>query len=319
MRCIIGHMFVDEATITVSAGKGGNGAVTFFAGKHGPSGGNGGKGGDVYAVYSPYRTTLSTYLQKTKYEAEDGVAGGSNRRFGLDGADLELPFPHGTYLTDLDTKETIEIGRENPRVLICRGGNGGLGNDMFKTATNRTPRHAEPGARGKTRRLRVVLKLIADFGFIGFPNAGKSSLLNELTAANARVASYPFTTLEPNLGVVNGKVIADIPGLIEGASQGKGLGIKFLKHVEKVGLLVHCISSESADPVADYKTVRQELVSYSNAFEGKKELVLLTKVDLLPVAERTQKLKLLEKNGINAVPVSLFDADALAKLTTLLI
>jgi len=307
-------MFVDEAYITVKAGDGGNGKVSFFRNKSGPDGGNGGDGGDIYAVLDPNMTTLSLYLEKRELQAESGGMGDRNRKFGKKGEDLEFKVPKGTILVDQRTGEKIEIDEYNRKVLVCRGGKGGYGNDMFKSSTNQVPRFAEPGKKGKEKKLKLILRLIADVGFIGFPNAGKSSLLNELTSAQVRVAPYPFTTLEPNLGVCEGKIIADIPGLIEGASNGKGLGITFLKHIEKVTLLLHCISIESIDLLKDYATVRNELGLYNKALLEKESIVLLTKVDLVDEATISKKCKELQDKGIKNLPISIHDFKRLSDL-----
>ncbi|PIY71774.1 GTPase ObgE [Candidatus Roizmanbacteria bacterium CG_4_10_14_0_8_um_filter_33_9] len=307
-------MFVDEAHITVKAGDGGNGKVSFFRNKSGPDGGNGGDGGDVYAIFDPNMTTLSIYLEKRELEAESGGMGDSNRKFGKKGADLEFKVPKGTAIIDNKNGYEKEIDENNTRILICKGGKGGRGNDKFKSSTNQVPRFAEPGTKGKEKKLTLILRLIADVGFIGFPNAGKSSLLNELTAAQVKVAPYPFTTLEPNLGVCEGKIIADIPGLIEGASTGKGLGIKFLKHIEKVRLLLHCISIESEDILHDYESVRKEMGDYNKKLLEKKSIVILTKIDLIDEKSIKNKCDILQKAGIEVIPMSVHDFDRLEKL-----
>lgn len=311
-------MFVDEAKITVKAGDGGNGKVSFFPGKSGPDGGNGGDGGDVYVVMDPNMTSLNMYLDKRMWEAESGGMGGRNRMFGKKGKDLEFRVPRGTAVADTEHHEEIEINEKNPKILICKGGRGGYGNDMFKSATNQVPRHADPGKKGRIRNLTLILRLIADVGFIGFPNAGKSSLLNELTSAQVKVAPYPFTTLEPNLGVCEGRIIADIPGLIEGASTGKGLGIKFLKHIEKVNLLLHCISVESQDVIKDFEKVRNELGVYNKKLLEKRSIVLLTKIDL--VEEKTIKLisKQFIKIGTTVIPISIHDLDRINHLKSII-
>ncbi|MBI2338470.1 GTPase ObgE [Candidatus Daviesbacteria bacterium] len=250
-------MLVDEAEIIIRGGHGGEGRVSFRGKKGGgPDGGNGGKGGDVYARAVSDIYALRQYSGKKVYQAEDGEGGGTEIRSGANGKDLILTVPVGTFLTDEKGVE-VELTEEGQKVLLAKGGLGGRGNESFKSPASTTPRYAQKGLRGQERRLPLKLKLIADLGLIGLPNAGKSSLLNELTNANAKIGNYPFTTLEPNLGVLQGKVIADIPGLIEGASEGRGLGHKFLKHIEKVKLLIHCISSESENPLKDYKIIRE--------------------------------------------------------------
>jgi len=224
-------MFIDEARITVKGGQGGYGKVAFFRNRKGPSGGNGGKGGDVYAVATSNLTHLKNYVEVFEYMAENGEPGGDNHKTGAGGKDLLLKMPIGTTIIDTSIKKEIVLDKNHPKILLCAGGQGGLGNSAFKSSVNQTPKKAEVGKKGEEKEFALILKLIADFGLIGLPNAGKSSLLNSLTAANVKTADYPFTTLEPNLGVYEGKVIADVPGLIEGASSGKGLGIKFLKHI----------------------------------------------------------------------------------------
>lgn len=308
-------MLVDEVQITIKGGHGGPGKVSFYPGlKAGPDGGNGGRGGDVYAGVTSDLTALNRYSQKKYFSAEEGGAGESNRKSGKNGGDLELTFPVGTSFMDSRSGEEFELSREGERILVCKGGLGGRGNFEFKSSRRTTPEYAQSGLEGEIREFRVVLKLIADFGLIGLPNAGKSSLLNELTAAKARVADYPFTTLEPNLGVLDGKIIADIPGLIEGASGGKGLGIKFLKHIEKVGLLLHCVSTYSNDVRRDYKVVRKELGEFSPALLEKKEIILLTKSDLVENKELEKKFKILKKLNPSIQVISIHDFDSIESL-----
>lgn len=307
-------MFIDEAEIMVKGGHGGAGKVAFFRNRKGPSGGNGGPGGEVYAIATSNLTHLKPFIEVFKYIGENGGPGGSNKRTGMHGRDLYLKMPIGTTIIDVVTNQEITINENNPKVLLCKGGAGGLGNTAFKTSTNRTPQNAEPGKEGQERNFKLILRLIAHFGLIGLPNAGKSSLLNKLTAANVKTANYPFTTLEPNLGVYNGKVIADVPGLIEGASVGRGLGIKFLKHIEKVDLIFHCISVESQDVVAEYNTVINELGNYNPKLPEKKSIILLTKIDLADKEEVNKKFKELKKFNKDVLPVSIYDKESLEKL-----
>lgn len=307
-------MFIDEAEIMVKGGHGGAGKVSFFRNRRGASGGNGGRGGDVFAIATSNLPHLKNFTEKTKYIGENGGAGGDNKRTGLNGKDLFLRMPIGTTIINISSKEEITINENNPRILLCKGGEGGLGNLAFKSPTNRTPKKAEPGKEGQEKKFKLILKLIANFGLIGLPNAGKSSLLNKLTAANVKTASYPFTTLEPNLGVYNGKVIADVPGLIEGASTGKGLGVKFLKHIEKVDLIFHCISIESQDVVIEYKTVINELSNYNSKLIDKKSIILLTKIDLTDQKEISKKLELLKKLNKNVLPISIYNDNTIDQL-----
>lgn len=307
-------MFIDEAKLTIQGGDGGAGKVAFFINRKGPCGGNGGKGGDLYFKISSNISDLKKFTQTESVKAENGQPGGFNRRGGIKGKDLYLFVPVNTSIIDQQTNQEITLTNEFPSVLLCKGGEGGLGNDAFKTPTNRTPRQATPGQKGQEKKIMLILKLIADFGLIGLPNAGKSSLLNELTNANVKVANYSFTTLEPNLGEIKGKIVADIPGLIEGASKGKGLGIKFLKHIEKVTLLLHCISSESKNMEKDYQTVVEEISKYNKAILGKKAVILLTKTDLIPKEEVKEKLSFLKKYNFPVIPVSIYDNASLDRI-----
>lgn len=312
-------MLVDEAEIKLIAGHGGPGKVSFYPGlKSGPDGGNGGRGGDIYIVATSDLTALKNYTVKKTLTAENGHMGESNRKFGHDGEDIEVKIPVGTTLTDQATGQTFDITDQNQRFMICKGGLGGRGNYEFKGPTNTTPMYAQPGLEGQSRDLTVSLKLIADYGLIGLPNAGKSSLLNELTKANAKIGAYPFTTLEPNLGVLNGKVLADIPGLIEGASDGKGLGIRFLKHIEKTQSLIHCVSSETEDFKKDYQQVRQELEKYNPDLLAKPEILLITKSDLVDAKKLEALLKIAKKLNPNVHPTSIHDWDKIQVLEELL-
>jgi GTPase len=307
-------VFIDEANIMIKGGHGGAGKVAFFRNKKGASGGNGGPGGKVYAIATSNLTHLKPFTEVTKYIGENGGPGGKNKRTGLNGKDLYLKMPIGTTIIDVITNQEITIDEKNPKHLLCKGGAGGLGNVAFKSPTNRTPHNAEPGKEGQEKNFKLILRLIANFGLIGLPNAGKSSLLNKLTSANVRTADYPFTTLEPNLGVYNGKVIADVPGLIEGASTGKGLGIKFLKHIEKVDLIFHCISVESQDIIAEYKTVINELSNYNSKLPEKKSIILLTKIDLADKREVDKKVKELTNFNKNVLPISIYNEKSLDQL-----
>lgn len=308
-------MLIDEVEITLKAGHGGAGRVSFNPGRYGgPNGGNGGKGGNIFARVTSDLTALNQFARKQFFEAENGDPGGSNKSSGKDGSDLYFEFPIGTTLINSETGEEIELNSLDQEILITKGGLGGRGNYEFRSSTNTTPRYAQPGLPGEEKHFKVILKLIADFGLIGLPNAGKSSLLNELTKANVKVGDYPFTTLEPNLGVLKDKIIADIPGLIEGASSGKGLGIKFLKHIEKVHLLLHCIAADSTDVKKDYQTVRKELEDYSQKLTNKQEVILLTKADLVTKPDLDKKLKSLQKLNPEILIISIHDWDSIENL-----
>lgn len=296
------NMLIDDVEITVTAGHGGPGKASFFKKGRGPDGGNGGKGGDVYFEATSDLMALNVYSGKKNFTAQSGEPGGSNKKAGHNASDMILKAPIGTEIIDLDSKEIFTLTQSNQRILICRGGIGGLGNADRANARMTTPKYAQHGIPGQQRRLHLILKLIADFGLIGLPNAGKSSLLNELTNANAKVASYQFTTLEPNLGVCQGRVIADIPGLIEGASAGKGLGIKFLQHIEKIPVLLHCIASDSDDPKRDYKIIREELKKYNPELLNKKEIILRTKADICkPTKLKGLAVSILDDKSIEEV------------------
>lgn len=312
------YMFIDEVEVTFVGGSGGNGKASFYPGyKSGPNGGNGGNGGNIYITVTSDLTALNQFSGKKSRFAQDGEKGGNYRKSGKNGQDITISLPLGTMLIDNNTNEIIELNNINQRFLICSGGLGGKGTYALASPSNTTPLKAEAGTLGQKRHMKLVLKLIADYGLIGLPNAGKSSLLNELTSAHVKVADYPFTTLEPNLGVMKGKIIADIPGLIEGASDGKGLGMKFLKHIEKVNLLVHCISIDSKNPEADYKIVRNELEKFNPILVQKPEIILLTKSDIAKKAELEKKRKEMLKYA-KVITISIHDWDSLQKLIKLL-
>jgi GTP-binding protein len=315
-------MLVDEVTITVKAGNGGNGAATFRQNegnpRGGPDGGNGGNGGNVYFQGVDDFTALAPFQYKKTVRAEDGVSGKRKNLFGKNADDLIVSVPVGTIITDTASGQTYEIKGTEGKLLIARGGTGGRGNNEFKSATNQAPRYAENGGEGEEKSIHLELRLIANIGLIGLPNAGKSSLLAMLTNATPKIAHYPFTTLEPNLGMLERIVIADIPGLIEGASSGKGLGIKFLKHIERTKLLVHCIDSTSDDVLRDYETVRKEFTEYNTELLDKEEIILLTKTDLLSPKEITGKIKSLNKLKKRVHTVSMYDDEQVTAIGKLL-
>ncbi len=315
--------FVDEVSILVRAGKGGDGSVAFrrekFIPKGGPYGGDGGDGGDVYICVVEDTEILRHYKNQQTWSAQNGENGGSARKEGKGGKDLVLLIPVGTIVTDQATGKQYDLATIGQKLCIAKGGKGGRGNVHFATAVNRTPLTAEKGTAGETKKFTFELRLIADVGFMGLPNAGKSSLLNELTNSHVKVGPYPFTTLEPNLGVMDGLILADIPGLIEGASHGKGLGSIFLRHIARTSVLAHCISSESEDPLADYHTVREELQKYNPYLGEKSEIIVLTKSDLLKESELKKQMLTLKKTGKTIIPVSIHDLDKLMVLRRILL
>lgn len=290
-------MLVDDITIRIRAGNGGKGAVAFnkIMMALGPAGGSGGLGGSVYAEGISDLSGLGQFRFKKEFAAEDGRDGRDGFRDGHNGKDLVLKVPVGTVAHNLTTGEDITIAHIGERVPLAKGGKGGKGNFLFRSAKHTSPTRFQPGLPGESFSFRLELKMIADVGFVGLPNAGKSSMLNRLTNANTKVANYPFTTLEPNLGVYYELILADIPGLIEGSSAGKGLGIKFLRHIERTRILFHFVSAESPDPAADYKTIRKELGLYNKELAEKPEYVFLTKTDLVSPVELKKKLAALKK------------------------
>jgi len=286
--------FVDEITFHAKAGKGGDGVVRWLheKGKEymGPSGGNGGKGGDVYVEGVRDIGILNSYRNIKLFEAEAGGDGDKKSMDGKTGEDLILKLPVGSIVTNLDTEQSVEILKEGERVLVLKGGRYGLGNEHFKGSTNQRPEMTTDGRVGEEADFHIELRLIVDAGFAGFPNAGKSSLLNILTNAKAKVANYQFTTLEPNLGDLYGFILADIPGLIEGASEGRGLGDKFLRHIARTKMVLHCISLENEDITLAYQTIRKELEAYSTELASKREIVVLTKTDLVDADTLASKI-----------------------------
>lgn len=274
----------DEVTFFARAGRGGDGVVRWrkekYKPKGGPCGGDGGRGGDFYVEGIRDIMVLRKVAQKDSYEAEDGEEGGKNSMHGADGDDFVLKLPIGSKITNVDTGEDFELLKDGERVLLRKGGKGGLGNEHFKSSTNQRPMHATKGEEGEKGTYHVELKIIADAGLVGLPNAGKSSLLNALTNAGIRVDAYPFTTLGPNLGVYFNYILADIPGLIEGASTGKGLGHAFLRHITRTSVILHCISLERENILDDYNTVRAEIESYPG-LQDKNEYLILTKSDMI--------------------------------------
>jgi GTPase len=291
--------FVDEATIDVKAGDGGNGAVSFrrekFIPKGGPDGGDGGDGGGVYLVADAGLNTLADFRYDRRFRAQRGENGSGRNCTGKSGEDLEVRVPAGTLVYDEETGELLgDLVSAEQRLLVARGGFHGIGNARYKSSTNRAPRQSKPGTPGEQRTLRLELKLLADVGLLGKPNAGKSTLIRAISSARPKVADYPFTTLYPNLGVVRvaahrSFVVADIPGLIEGAAEGAGLGIQFLKHLSRTGLLLHLVDvapPDGSDPVDDVHTIVNELAKFSAELGERERWLVLNKVDLLPDDER---------------------------------
>lgn len=306
-------MITDDVKITVTAGHGGRGMSTFSKVKFvkGPTGGNGGWGGNVFLEGVADLGALRQFRFKKDFSAENGENGKSGLHDGRNADDFTLLVPVGTVCHNLTSKKDIEITKIGQRELIAKGGKGGKGNWFFRSATNTSPTQFQEGKPGEFFELRLELKMIADVGFVGLPNVGKSSLLNELTKANAKVANYPFTTLEPNLGVYYDLILADIPGLIEGASKGKGLGTKFLRHIERTKVLFHLVSAESANPISDYKTVRHELEEYGDLLLNKPEYIFISKSDSAGKEVLEEIKKEFKKNDKDVIAISIVDPESI--------
>jgi len=281
-------MFVDELTIYGKAGDGGNGVVRWRQEKYhphgGPAGGNGGNGADLYVRAVKDLNRLSKYTGNNSFAAEPGEPGTNKSKHGKNGTDVYIDIPVGSKVTDIKRKRHFELTEIGQVQKILKGGNGGLGNEHFKSSTNQSPEESTDGIPGEEGEFLIEVALIVDVGFAGYPNAGKSTLLNALTNATSKIGAYPFTTLEPHLGELYGFILADIPGLIEGASAGKGLGHKFLRHVSRTKMLLHVVSLEQEDPVAAYYTIRKELDQYDKSLSAKQEWIILTKNDLVEQA-----------------------------------
>jgi GTP-binding protein len=319
-KCYDVSMLIDDVKIKVRAGQGGHGAVAFNRTKMslGPTGASGGKGGDVYLEGVSDLGALNQFRYKKELAATDGENGKIQLNDGANGDDLILKVPIGTVVHNLSKKEDYEIISIGQRLLMARGGKGGKGNYKFRSATNTSPTEYQKGLLGEERELHLELKLIADVGFIGLPNVGKSSLLNELTKAKSKVANYSFTTLEPNLGVYYELILADIPGLIGGASEGKGLGIKFLRHIERTKTLFHLVSAESFEPLKDYQVVRNELAAYNKELLAKPEYVFLSKSDLPIKKELKEKLGAFKMMNKEIIPISIIDNENIKQIEKIL-
>lgn len=311
-------MFVDELTINAKAGNGGDGVVRWrhekFKPLAGPSGGDGGRGGDVFVRAVKDLNRLAKYTGNKAFSAESGDAGTGRSRAGKDGEDLYIDVPVGSRITDIERRRTFELTKVGETERILKGGGGGLGNEYFKSSTNRSPEQSTKGKRGEGGDFLVEVTLIVDVGLVGLPNAGKSTLLNTLTNAHSRVGAYPFTTTEPHLGELYGFILADIPGLISGAAAGKGLGHKFLRHVSRTNMLLHLVSLEHEDPLKAYYTIREELSAYDSSLTEKEEWIILTKKDLVKQEDIDKVLKALAKTENRVLVVGQDDPDSYKKL-----
>jgi GTP-binding protein len=324
-------MLVDRANIEVRSGKGGDGHVSFrrekYINKGGPNGGDGGDGGDVILIATPGVDTLLDFAGRHHWFAEDGKPGGIKQKHGANGADMVIKLPPGTLVYDANSDELLgDLVEPDQQIVIAKGGRGGFGNEHFKSATNQTPYEFTHGEPAVERLLRLELKLVADVGLVGKPNAGKSTLLSRITKARPKIADYPFTTLEPNLGIAElagfrRLVVADIPGLIEGAHEGVGLGFEFLRHIERTRVLVHLLEIEPADasdPIANYRAIEAELSGYSETLTAKPRLVAVSKMDLLPPEDRAAAVELLERElNVKVCPISSATGDGLEALLEL--
>src|SRR3989338_151294 len=311
-------MFVDELTIHIRAGKGGDGVVRWLHEKDkefgGPSGGDGGRGGNVFAVSTRNLNLLARYRHKKEFYAENAENGKNNSLHGANGRDFKILFPVGSIITNKQTGEKIYLNKEDEKKILLKGGNGGYGNEHFKSSTNRRPKEFTKGKLGEEEDFYIEVELIADIGLIGLPNAGKTSILNELTNTRGKFGDYPFTTLEPNLGEYFGHIISDIPGLIEGAAEGKGLGHKFLRHIRRVKILAHLISLENKDLAEAYKTIRKELGQFDRELLDKKEIIVLTKIDLIKDEKIIEKIiKKIQKINPNTIAVTIYDNNFVKK------
>lgn len=313
-------MFIDEIKFFASSGRGGDGVVRWrrekFIDKGGPNGGDGGRGGNVYAVAVSDIHLLSKYKHKKLFEAQDGSEGAGGSRHGKDGKDLIINLPVGSVITNIESGFSVSLDESGQKELLLKGGVGGYGNEQFKSSINTTPEKATKGKIGESGNFKIELELFADVGLVGLPNAGKSSLLKSITNATPKIGSYQFTTLDPNLGDFYGYTIADIPGLIEGASEGRGLGIKFLRHIKRTRILAHLISLENSKPLIVYKQIRKELGLYDKSLLEKNEVIILTKTDILDDKKQLEKAKKeFDKLKKPVFTLSLYDDKSVKKLT----
>lgn len=323
--------FIDEIKIHAEAGRGGNGVVRWhrqkFEPKGGPAGGDAGRGGDFYAQAVRDVHILSKYKAKKSFIAGRGEDGGSKSLHGKNGENFILKLPVGSVITNIETDEKWQLISEGEKILLLRGGYGGFGNEHFKSSINTTPRESREGGEGEKGDFKIELELFADIGLVGLPNAGKSSLLNALTNAEAKVGDYAFTTLDPNLGDFFGFIIADIPGIIEGASEGKGLGVKFLRHIKRTKMLAHLVSFENSNIMKSYKEIRKELAKYDKALSlgkdglsEKEEIIILTKTDVVEDLKIIAKtVKAFEKLDKKVFTISLFDDRMIKKFSDALV
>ncbi len=315
--------FIDELKIHIKAGSGGDGVVRWRHEKGidraGPAGGNGGKGGDVYVRAIRDIGVLGRYKNTKEFAAQNGEAGMKKSMNGHNGDDLIIDLPIGTVLTNLETREAFNLIEDGKVTKVLNGGKGGLGNEYFKSAVNMSPEQSTGGKEGEESDFEIELELVADAGLIGLPNAGKSSLINELTNAKSKVGAYQFTTLEPHLGDMYGYILADIPGIIEGASEGKGLGHKFLRHIKRTKILFHLISLENEDVVKAYKVIRKELEEYSPELAEKKEVVIITKTDLVDEKTLEKTVKKIEKLNKDVLVATILDDKSIKNLRDSLI
>jgi GTPase len=315
-------MLIDTVTLMVRAGNGGNGAASFIrnamTARGGPDGGTGGNGGNISIIGSTNIQDLAQFRYKKKIVGNDGGNGTKHNGFGKNAEHITILVPLGTRITDTASGKVIEINQLDLPVVVARGGRGGFGNAKYKSATNQSPKHRELGEPGEVKTLELELRMIAQIGLVGLPNAGKSSLLAALTHATPKIGAYPFTTLSPNIGMLEHFAIADIPGLIEGASKGIGLGLQFLKHIEKTNILVHLIDITSPHPIEDYETVRNEFALYNKALLDKQEIIALNKSDLVSPDTAKKVQKLFSDHDKPVIIMSVYDPKSMQTLANLL-